>query len=1065
MTAILCFPTSPLRPFAAASLAACLFIPAAQAQNAPPPATPLAQSPAAPAQQSQGPDLTTTVNEVSLDFVAHDKRNNPILDLKPEDVAVSDNGTPVKLNGMHLIQGDAAQARGHLVTFVFDRFSGMLAKTAQTLAVKVLKNFPGNGYSISVLDLGNRLRLIHGFTDDRHESENAIALATQSSAVSTHSDYNLTVGITIDKAEDLRSKAAMQSEKDLVSIARTGADSSGAHVSPEQRTQSQSLLKALEDTHTIAHDQHSPVALAALLAIIKSQEKISARKAIVYFTTNRQMDTAAKNMLKTIEAAASRSGVTIYTFDLDALNAGAQYQMENAIGNAKPPFEAGNVALGCGTGGCTTVTLSQQQGPGPIAGDPSASGPNWTSKQDVQVMTDWHRQSGDYNMFAAKSPMAEVATNTGGLYIDAQVNIKKPLDRMAEDMSTYYVASYALPTQEYDGSFHTIGLKTVRSGINVQYKTGYYALAPGADGSIRPFEAPLLKLFADSALPTAIQFHAAILRFGDLVDGNTSTAAVEIPLTAIETKEDVHTNLYSAHVIVAGQIRDKSGTVIEHFGEDISKRGALEQLDRDQLDRGNTATIELHRHFATTPGDYTLEVAVSDELGNKTGAQRIPFTIPPAATTAAISDIALVRKMDRIHDEDDDPAEPLRYDKDAVTPNLTGELAQNTKGLSLFFILHPDPAVKDAPMLEMQVVHNGAEGRRIPLPIKMSSDGAALPYLASFGNAALTPGDYTVKAFFNQGGKSVQQQIAFHVVGDAVAASASTPAKVDVSLTSADAAPHAANALAITAATSSVPALGATEAHQLLEDARQAALDYGQSLPNFMCIEVTNRSVDAGGSGRWKLQDTLIELLRYREKTETRNTLSVNGKDSSVDRAGMKGASSTGEFGGVLKSVFDPRSKAEFNWKETDELNGTPVQVYAYSVAQPNSMFSVVGADGRSITVSFHGQVFVDTATRRARRVTLIADDMPKAFSTRGTSIGVDYDYVSINSHDYLMPISAEMRLIKGRRGAMLNTMEFRDYKRFGSNLRIVGMSESDPGAQQPVPPADAKPAPPIPPQ
>jgi hypothetical protein len=50
----------------------------------------------------------------------------------------------------------------------------------------------------------------------------------------------------------------------------------------------------------------------------------------------------------------------------------------------------------------------------------------------------------------------------------------------------------------------------------------------------------------------------------------------------------------------------------------------------------------------------------------------------------------------------------------------------------------------------------------------------------------------------------------------------------------------------------------------------------------------------------------------------------------------------------------------------------------------------------------------------------------------------VDYDYVSINTHDYLMPISAEVSLLEGRREAILNTIQFRDYKRFGSNVKIL---------------------------
>jgi hypothetical protein len=523
----------------------------------------------------------------------------------------------------------------------------------------------------------------------------------------------------------------------------------------------------------------------------------------------------------------------------------------------------------------------------------------------------------------------------------------------------------------------------------------------------------------------------------------------------LKTKQDANTNLYTAHITVAGRIRDKAGVVVEHFGEDITKRGALEQMDRD-----HTGTIELHRYFLTTPGEYTLEVAVSDELGGKVGAQRIPFTIPPPA---GLSDIVLVRRMDPVHEnDDDDPLEPLRYDKGRVTPNLTGELPENAKGVSLFFIVHPDnPAVKGAPMLELEVTRDGRAGRRamVPLHIPPDADGAAVPNLSSFGSA-LAPGDYVVKAYFAQGGTKAEREIAFHVDGEVAASAAAGAAKVDVALTVGDTGTHAPGSLAIGAATNPFPPLPAAEAHQLIEDARAAALDYSEGLPNFMCVEVTNRSVDPSASGRWKLQDTIVELLRYRDKTETRNTLEINGKTSNLDRETMKGANSTGEFGGVQRLIFGEKSKAEFTWKETDQLNDQPVQVFNYKVAQPNSGFEVVDTDNRVFKPAIHGQVFVDAATRRVRRVTLIADEVPESFKMRATSIAVDYDYVSINNHDYLLPVSAEMRLVKGH-AAVMNTMEFRDYKRFGSSMRIVGFSENGdtPAAAQDKP-ADTKPAP-----
>jgi VWFA-related protein len=1036
---------------------------AAQAPPAQAPQQAPAQNPAVPAPDaSQIPTLSTTVNEVSLDFVAHDKKNNPVLDMKAEDLTVTDNGTAVKLNGLHLVKGESTH--GYLVTFVFDRFSGETAKAVQQVAGKVLKALPEKQSAISVLDIGGRLRLIHGFTTRRGDVESAFAQVTESKAVVSES-RDMKTRIVVDPAEETRAKIAAAAEKDVISIARTGADSNGAHVSMADRALAESLLKALQDTHTIAHEQHAPVALSALLAIVKSQEKLTQRKALIYFTTNRQMDTAQKQFLKTIEAAASRSGVTIYTIDLDALDMGAQYQMESALGAQGASFNPGLITIGGGDGHSSVVVPTMQESPAAIAGTPSASGPVWGTVQDVAVATDFQRRSTDYAMFAAKSPMADLAVNTGGIYIDAQVKVTRPLDQMHNDMTTYYEATYTPPTKEFDGSFHSIVVKPASNSVHVKYKTGYYALAPGADGSIRPFEAPLLKTLGDLKLPTDVDFHASVLRFGDLTGGNTNTVAVEVPLSNLQTKQDTNTNLFSAHITVAGRIRDKAGVVVEHFGEDIVKRGALEQMDRD-----HTGTIELHRYFLTTPGDYTLEVAVSDELSGKVGAQRVEFTIPPPATGASLSDMVLVRKMDPVREsDDDDPMEPLRYDKGKVTPNISGELPENSKGVSLFFIVHPEAGVKGPAILQMEVTRNGKTGRPMPLPVRaLDGEGSALPYLSSF-NSALAPGDYVVKAFFTQGTKTAERQISFHVDGEAPApavAGADGAAKVDVALAVGDTGTHAPGSLAIGAATNPFPPLAPAEAHQLLQDARQAALDYSEGLPNFMCIEVTNRSVDSSASGRWKLQDNIVELLRYRDKTETRNTLEVNGKSSKVDRDSMKGAASTGEFGGVLRSIFSDKSKADLQWKETDELNSMPVQVFSYTVAQANSSFGVVNTDNREVMAAFHGQVFIDSATRRVRRVTLIADDLPKGFTTRATSIAVDYDYVSINNHDYLLPISAEMRLVKNR-GAMMNTMEFRDYKRFGSSMRIVDYSENGdtPGAGGQAKQDAAKPAPETKPQ
>ena len=159
------------------------------------------------------------------------------------------------------------------------------------------------------------------------------------------------------------------------------------------------------------------------------------------------------------------------------------------------------------------------------------------------------------------------------------------------------------------------------------------------------------------------------------------------------------------------------------------------------------------------------------------------------------------------------------------------------------------------------------------------------------------------------------------------------------------------------------------------------------------------------------------------------------------------GVQSEGELGGVLKSVFQPSSKADFQWKESGTLGPGIVQVFDYHVSRENSAFVLardVTGDQEVIT-SFHGEIFIDSATHSVRRVTMVADDLPKTFFIQDSSVAVDYDYIGIDGHDFLLPVGAQVRLRQRGHRVMLNEIEFRDYRRFGSKVKITPVPQSTP--------------------
>jgi hypothetical protein len=190
--------------------------------------------------------------------------------------------------------------------------------------------------------------------------------------------------------------------------------------------------------------------------------------------------------------------------------------------------------------------------------------------------------------------------------------------------------------------------------------------------------------------------------------------------------------------------------------------------------------------------------------------------------------------------------------------------------------------------------------------------------------------------------------------------------------------------------------------------------------------------------------DNITELLRYHDNAESRVVLEVDGHRSNLDHAAMKGTHSNGEFGGLLKAIFDPAVEAQFTWKSEKVLsNGTTVQVFAYQVAQKHSTFGLTDNNNWTLDVAFRGELYIEAETGAVRYASLEAQDLPAKFTVHATVIQVVYDYVAINNHDYLLPVQGTLTVSEGRHQVVLNSLQFRDYKRFSSQSRILPVADT----------------------
>ena len=258
------------------------------------------------------------------------------------------------------------------------------------------------------------------------------------------------------------------------------------------------------------------------------------------------------------------------------------------------------------------------------------------------------------------------------------------------------------------------------------------------------------------------------------------------------------------------------------------------------------------------------------------------------------------------------------------------------------------------------------------------------------------------------------------------------------------------------------------EGHELLERTRNVTLAAANAMPDFLVKQIIKRSVAYGNTANWIPQDNLTIAVGYRANVgEEYKVLTVNGmapppgedaeasKDFSKNKYVPKGASSSGvEYISALADVFKPESKTEFRMVDTDTVQTRRTIVYEYVVKRDNSQLTLGLADtGAKALVGSRGRVWIDRELDRVLRFEQIATEIPPDFPITAASSLIDYDWVMINEHKYLLPTHSEILLTTINPKFVLqsrNDIRFRNYQKFGAELKVVDEVGED---DEPPPP------------
>lgn len=231
----------------------------------------------------------------------------------------------------------------------------------------------------------------------------------------------------------------------------------------------------------------------------------------------------------------------------------------------------------------------------------------------------------------------------------------------------------------------------------------------------------------------------------------------------------------------------------------------------------------------------------------------------------------------------------------------------------------------------------------------------------------------------------------------------------------------------------------------VIDQAREAAFSFSETLPNYVVKQYTNRYQTGsarGGSTSWQPLDIVTTDLIYEDGKERYTNVMVNGKPTKYIE--QTGSWSEGEFASMLQAILAPGTNADFRNQRQVTFANRASYKYDYTVEQPRSTWTL-HADGQTYKPSYTGSIWIDKATYRVLRIEIAARNLPRGFPLDTAESSIDYDFVMIGDQKVLLPAHAEsLSCVRGTPDCTRNTTDFRNYKKYGAETNITFEGQAD---------------------
>jgi VWFA-related protein len=377
--------------------------------------------PSSPPPAQDGGSSKSASRLVDVGLVVYDKKGHPVMDLKPDDLEISDNGHKQQIRSFRQIAGQAASAPD----FAFsNRADGPLAAPS-----------PASAAIILLLDLSHT----SGADLARVRPQMLQFLAVLPSAERVGL-YTLT-GLGFHVVQEITTDHAAL-------VAHLQNWKPGADPKPDDVSSIDPELLSLRGNPTGA-------SLLLLTAVARHLSAVPGRKNVVWISTDNVF--ADRPAQKGIADPGSAP--------IGGLGLRAQEAMNEAHASVYPcdisQLEGGAVDA--------SIQRHNAEPAQPMADRAGMRG----NAMEQDVLPDRAPAEMHQNTHSIQEPIRQVAEATGGRNLRRPASLAADLASVLEDGHAAYLVSFS-PQGEPDGQLHTLSVKVAsRGGLTLHYRTGY----------------------------------------------------------------------------------------------------------------------------------------------------------------------------------------------------------------------------------------------------------------------------------------------------------------------------------------------------------------------------------------------------------------------------------------------------------------------------------------------------------------------------------------------------------------------------------------------------------------